>query len=99
MKNLEASGSGIIKFSGITPLNNGDYLVTYLVQHISDRGKKSHFTVKQFCKEEITPFGKDTEIEFKGTFTENSYKDSKGEYKTNGLEIIAVEIINAEVFQ
>jgi len=98
MKALETSGAGIIKFSNITPLNNGGYLITYLIQHTSDTGKKSHFTLKLFNDVEIDPLPKDTEIEFTGYLRENNYKDKDGNYKSSGLEVIATSITNMEVF-
>lgn len=95
---FETKGSGVIKFSKVIALNNGNFLIEYLLQHISDTGKKSHFTLKQFCELELTPFPKDTEIEFTGILRENNYTDKDGNYKTHGLEVIATEIKNMEVF-
>lgn len=99
MKPFETTGAGLIKFSNKKTLNGGTYLITYLIQHVSETGKKSHFTLKQFSDVEIDPLPKDTEIEFTGILRENSYKDkTTDEYVTTGLEVIATTITNMEVF-
>ena len=99
MKPLSINWEGCIKFARVMQTNDDNYLIIYLVQHVSDRGKKSHFTVKQFVEIEIDPYPVDTEIEFTGYASENNYKDRNGQYQTKGLEITATEIRVKEVFK
>ena len=99
MKPLYVSWEGSIKFSRTIPTSDGNYLIIYLVQHISDRGKKSHFTVKQYVEIEIDPLPLNTEIEFDGYASENNYKDKKGDYQTKGLEITVTAIRRKDVFE
>lgn len=99
MKPLNVEWSGIVKFSKVIKLNDDDfYLRENLVQHTSERGKKSHFTVKEFLNQKVEILPKDTEIEFTGYASENNYKDKEGNYQTKGLEIIATEVVIKEVF-
>ena len=92
MKALYVEWEGCIKFSRSIMTNDCNYIIMYLVQHFNERGKKSHFTIKQFVELDIDPYPKDTIIEFKGYAVENNYKDKKGQYQTKGLEIVATQI-------
>ena len=98
MRKFETTGSGIIKWGNRVTLNNGNYVISYLVQHISDTGKKSHFTLKYFTDMELEPIAKDTEIDFTGELRENNFKTKEGEFKSTGLEVIATTIKIMEVF-
>lgn len=97
MKALEVTGSGIVKFSIVKPLNSGKYVRENLLQHITDRGKKSMFKMIEFIDDVSDPWQKDIELEFKGVLRENIYKKD-GQFISTGLEIIASEIEIKDIF-
>ena len=99
MNPLSVNWEGCIKFSRVMTTSDGNYLIIYLVQHVSDRGKKSHFTVKQYVEIEMEPYPINTEIVFNGYASENNYKNNNGQYQSKGLEITATEIRRKEVFE
>ena len=92
MKEFKCEGAGYIKFGKLIPLNNGGYLLEYLVQHVSEKGKKSHFTIKQFGRAEFVDKKNPDEIDIK--YAQDALKHAHEIVASGRYDVVILDEIN-----